>query len=71
MSTEMRLYHVLMAMAVRCKIADTPVLVEDSCTRITKWLVEVTSKSSFTPAPVLTSVKGLRKERACPPVTGL
>lgn len=67
-SAEMRLYHGLMGMAVRCKTLDPPVLVADCCTKV--WLVKVTSRSSFTPAPVLMSVKGLRKECVYPPFAG-
>lgn len=69
-STEMRLYHGLMGMAVRCKTLEPPVLMEDCCTRMTTCLVKVTSRNSFTPAPVLMSVKGLRKECVYPSVTG-
>lgn len=62
MSAEMRLDYGLMEMAVRCMNLDPPVFVEDYRTRKTMWLVEVISRSSFTPPSALLSVKGLGKE---------
>jgi len=71
MSVEMRLYHGLIGTAVKCKRLDPPVLVKDGCSGKTMWLVEVPSRSSCTPAPVLMPVKRLGKEYIYSPFTGL
>lgn len=59
-----------MEMEVKCMTLDFPVFVDDYHTRKTMWLVEVISRSSFTPSPALMSVKGLRKECKYSPVIG-
>lgn len=52
------------------KTADPPELVKDCHTRKTMQVVEVTSRISFTPTPVLLPEKGLRKDCVHPPGTG-
>lgn len=52
------------------KTPDPPELVKDCQTRMTMQVLEVTSRISFTPAPLLLPVKGLRKEYMHSPGTG-